>query len=132
MLLSASVAYRMWAPSYDADPNPLLALEARVVRDLVSSLHSRIVIDVGCGTGRSMTRCSGGGALTFGADPCLEMLAEAHKKPGLANRLVLAEASQLPFANEIADVALCSFALSYFPDIPRSVKELARITKPGG
>ena len=51
MLLSASVAYRMWAPSYDADPNPLLALEARVVRDLLPGLYSRIVVDVGCGTG---------------------------------------------------------------------------------
>ncbi len=37
------------------------------------------------------------GAITFGVDPCLEMLVEAQRKTGIGRGLVLAEASHLPF-----------------------------------
>jgi SAM-dependent methyltransferase len=132
MLLSASAAYQLWAPYYDSDPNPLLALEERVVGGLIPDVRSRRVLDIGCGTGRSMVRCSARGALVFGADASPEMLAEARKKPELDAKLVLAEASHLPFTDGIADVTVCSFALSYFHDVPRSVNELARVTKHNG
>ncbi|MFL6450138.1 MAG: class I SAM-dependent methyltransferase [Bryobacteraceae bacterium] len=132
MVLSPPAAYRLWAPSYDTDLNPLLALEERMVRHLLPHVHSRKVLDVGCGTGRSMARYGARGALAFGLDSCPEMLAEARKKPGLGISLVVAEASHLPFADDVADVTLCSFSLSYFPDLHQSVNELARVTKPDG
>ncbi len=132
MVVSAAAAYRLWAPSYDTDPNPLLALEERIVRDLVPCVCSKLVVDVGCGTGRSMVRYRQRGGLTFGADPCPEMLAEARKKPGLSKRLVQADASYLPFPDEIADVTICSFALSYFQELPQSLSELSRVTKRSG
>src|SRR5947209_6635842 len=132
MVVSSAAAYRIWAPSYDTDPNPLLALEERIARDLIPRLESQTVVDVGCGTGRSMVRYGRCGAIAFGVDPCPEMLAQAGKKPGLSKRIVQAEASYLPFADEIADVAVCSFALSYFQDLPRSLDELSRITKGTG
>jgi SAM-dependent methyltransferase len=132
MLLSTGAAYRLWAPSYDTDPNPLLALEARMARDLMPDILSLTIIDVGCGTGRSMVRCGARGAHIFGADPSLEMLAEARKKPGIGTRLVQAEASYLPFPRDIADLTVCSFALSYFEDLERSLAELSRVTKRTG
>src|SRR3954454_5686430 len=132
MLLSTSAAYRLWAPYYDTDPNPLLALEERIVQGLLPDLRARKVLDIGCGTGRSMVRYSARGALVFGADPCPEMLAEARKKPGLGTKVVLAEAGRLPFEDEFANVTLCSFALSYFHDVPQAVNELARVTKREG
>src|SRR5213080_339921 len=109
MVVSSATAYRLWAPSYDTDPNPLLALEERIARDLVPDVHSQVVIDVGCGTGRSMVRYGRWGALTFGVDPCAEMLDEARRKPCLSKRIVQAEASYLPFSDRIADLTVCSF-----------------------
>jgi ubiquinone/menaquinone biosynthesis C-methylase UbiE len=132
MLLSTSEAYRVWAPSYDTDPNPLLALEERAIQDLLPDVRSQTVLDVGCGTGRSMLRYGARGARTFGVDPSSEMLAEARKKPKIATSVVLAEASCLPFADQVADLTVCSFALSYFREIFQSVNELARVTKLGG
>ena len=132
MVLSTGTAYRLWAPSYDQDPNPLLALEARMARDLMPNIVSRTIIDIGCGTGRSMLRCQARGAQIFGADASPEMLAEARRKPGVGSCLVQAEASYLPFARDIADVTVCSFALSYFADLERSLAELSRITKRTG
>jgi len=132
MVLSTAAAYRLWAPSYDTDPNPLLALEERLLGDLLADVVCRTLIDVGCGTGRSMLRYLARGAQIFGADPSPEMLAQACKKPGVAARLVQAEASHLPFADQIADLTVCSFALSYFHDLQRSLGELSRITKRTG
>lgn len=132
MVLSTAAAYRLWAPSYDTDPNPLLALEERLVCDLLPEVVCRTLIDIGCGTGRWMLRYLAGGAQIFGADPSPEMLAQACRKPGVAARLVQAEASHLPFADEIADFTVCSFALSYFHDLQRSLGELSRITKRTG
>src|SRR5438067_11722532 len=105
MLLPSSDAYRLWAPHYDTVPNPLLGLEERLVDELLPTSGFRTVIDVGCGTGRSMVRYNSRGAMTFGADPCPEMLAQASKKPNLDGKLVQAAASHLPFPNEIADLA---------------------------
>lgn len=132
MIVSSAAAYRLWAPSYDTDPHPLLALEERITRDLLPDVASQIVVDVGCGTGRSMLRYAQSGALTFGADPSPEMLSEARRKRSLSKRVVQAEASHLPFASEIADVAVCSFAISYFEDLTESVSELSRVTKSAG
>src|SRR3954447_12499270 len=132
MLLSTSEAYRVWAPSYDTDPNPLLALEERTIQDLLPDVRSQTVLDVGCGTGRSMIRYGARGARTFGVDPSPEMLAEARKKPQISASLVLADATRLPFADEIADLTLCSFAVSYFSDVLQSVNELVRVTKRSG
>jgi len=132
MVLSAGTAYRLWAPSYDRDPNPLLALEARMARDLMPNMLAGTIIDVGCGTGRSMVHCQAHGAQIFGADASPDMLAEARRKPGLRSCLVQAEACCLPFARDIADLTVCSFALSYFADLERSLAELSRITKRTG
>ncbi|MFL6415886.1 MAG: class I SAM-dependent methyltransferase [Bryobacteraceae bacterium] len=132
MVLSSSAGYKLWAPLYDQGPNPLLALEQRITRDLIPELGGRTVIDVGCGTGRSMLRYGERGALTFGVDSSPEMLNEARRKPGLSARVVLAEASRLPFADDSADLTVCSFALSYFPDAHQSLSEIARITKRSG
>ena len=132
MRLSSPAAYRLWAPYYDAFPNPILALEERMITDLFSARVVRTVIDVGCGTGRSMLCYNSLQATAFGADPCPEMLAEANKKTGISGTVVQAEASQLPFATGIADVAVCSFTLSYVSELPRALRELARITRIGG
>lgn len=132
MLLSSAAAYRLWAPSYDTHPNPLLALEERVVCGLLADVSQTTIIDIGCGTGRSMVRYLRAGAQVLGADPSLEMLTEARNKPGLAKRLVQAEACHLPFPDEISDITVCSFALSYFQNLQRSLRELSRITERTG
>ena len=50
----AGVGYRLWSKSYDADPNPLLTLEARMLAGYLGDLNGKIFLDVACGTARSM------------------------------------------------------------------------------
>lgn len=65
-----------------------------------------------------------------GADFCVPMLQEAHKK-GLT-RLVAADAIALPFAPESFDVITVAFGLRNMASYPGALREMRRVLKPGG
>ncbi len=132
MRVSALDGHRLWASSYDSDLNPVLALEMRMLKNLLDPTRAKCCIDVACGTGRWMSYVLCRGANVFGIDACFEMLSVAERKPELHGRSALAEATCLPFANETADVALCSFAAGYLPHLNQAVGEMARIVKSAG
>ena len=132
MLVSAVEGHRLWAPVYDTNPNPVLALESRIVGTLLGPIPGRRFVDVACGTGRWTAYLQQRGGLAFGADCCAEMLNEARSKAGLPGTLVLADAASLPFRSGAADVCICSFAAGYLPELNRVFAELARVTKKGG
>ncbi|HLJ49121.1 MAG TPA: methyltransferase domain-containing protein [Bryobacteraceae bacterium] len=125
-------AHRLWAATYDSGLNPLLALEARVLDSKLGPLRGLRILDVASGTGRWMARAQARGANVAGIDLCPEMLFVAARKPSLRGRNAIAEAAALPIADEVADITLCSFALSYFPSAFEAIQEMARVTRPGG
>lgn len=124
--------HRLWAANYDTDHNPLLALERRVLQPHLDKLRGKFVVDVGCGTGRWLTFASESGARVAGLDLTPEMLTQAAAKPGLQGRLARADAQSLPLTDATADIALCSFCISYVSEWAAVFGELARITRPVG
>jgi SAM-dependent methyltransferase len=122
--VSPREGHRIWAASYDAEPNPLLALEERTLAPLLSPLADARVVDVACGTGRWLRYVRAHGARAVGIDFCTEMLARC------GNNVALANAARMPFQDAFADVVICAFALGYLE--PESLPELARIVRPGG
>jgi ubiquinone/menaquinone biosynthesis C-methylase UbiE len=136
MLVSATEGHRLWAPVYDSNPNPLLALESRIVRGLLRGRHlerlPKRVVDAACGTGRWMLHFHQAGATVVGIDSSREMLAQAARHGTLRSRLILGDAQDMPLADEIADLVICSFSASYAGDLGRLMRELARITVRGG
>jgi len=126
---SVSAAYRLWSASYDRDPNPLLALEQRVLSDRLEVLPGERVIDLATGTGRWLLHVLGGGGNGFGVDNSPEMLAQAAKKRGIAGRLICADALELPFPDGFADLAICSFALGYISPLDAAIREMARVAR---
>lgn len=130
--VSVSEGYRLWSETYDLVPNPLLALEFRILSRILENIAGRTFLDVACGTGRWMIEAAFRGARTIGLDLCREMLLVAAGKPCLADHLVQADAGSLPFRDQSADLVMCSFCLGYteFPD--RVVAELCRVTRHGG
>ena len=132
MQISALEGHRLWAPLYDSAPNPLLALEGRVLADVLGPVSGRFALDVACGTGRWTVRLRELGAAALGVDLCTEMLAEAERKPALRGRVAAANAEHLPLPDCIADLVLCSFAASYFESLSSAMREMARITRHGG
>jgi SAM-dependent methyltransferase len=116
-------AYRLLAPGYDSSPNPLLALEHRMMTPLLPALRGATVVDVAAGTGRWSNYCRAQGARTVAVDFCSEMLLSAPRPA------VLADANQLPLTNGCADVVICAFGLGYASGC---LPELARITRARG
>jgi ubiquinone/menaquinone biosynthesis C-methylase UbiE len=132
MLISAIEGHRFWAPRYDSGQNPLLAVESRIVQRLLRGSNPRRVVDVACGTGRWMLYFHRCGAAVVGLDACREMLVQAGQHEPLRSRLILGDAQHMPFADEVADLVICSFAASYICNLGQLMKELARITQRGG
>jgi ubiquinone/menaquinone biosynthesis C-methylase UbiE len=133
--LNARVAFRRpshLGASYDAGPNPLLALETRLLLGAVDSARSLPFLDIACGTGRWMLWAQQQGAGVLGIDFCAEMVLEASRKPGLAGRLSLADACHVPVADGAADLAICSFALGYLASPRPAIAEMARVSRKGG
>jgi malonyl-CoA O-methyltransferase len=129
--VSAIEGHRLWAPSYDSEPNPLIALERRVTSTLLKSLRPKTVVDVACGTGRWLLHFQQGGSNVFGLDVCAEMLSQAVARPCLRGHVTVADSEFIPFRSAAADLVVCSLSLAYFENIDRVFAECARITKPG-
>jgi len=128
-LVGVADGYRLWAATYDAWPNPLLALEQRIAAPLLGSLKGARMLDICAGTGRWMAIAAHMRARVIGVDLSPEMLGRAAEKPGLAGRLVVGDIARLPFANRAADIAICSFAVSYVPSVRQAFREIARVSR---
>jgi SAM-dependent methyltransferase len=129
MLVHALEGHRIWSAEYDAQPNPLLALETRVLRDHIGRLGDCAFLDVAAGTGRWMQIAQSCGARVFGVDLCPEMLQRAAHKPRLAGRLALADAGELPLRSSSIDVAVCSLAFGYISEQGSAMHEMARVAR---
>jgi SAM-dependent methyltransferase len=94
------------------------------------------VIDVGCGTGRALPplRTAVGPAGTVIAlDITPEMLHAARPASAVARAaLVLADARALPVADGSADAIFAAGLVNHLPDTEAGLRELARVTRPGG
>jgi ubiquinone/menaquinone biosynthesis C-methylase UbiE len=96
---------------------------------------TQIVADVGCGNGFDLRqivpqgRCRHAIGLDLSAG-MLRSLEELRQSGGLS--LVQADAQRLPLPDESVDVAMAMHMLYHVPDIQAAIRELRRITKPGG
>lgn len=132
MRVSALEGHRIWSETYDDYPNPLLALETRILAGWLVPWEGQRVVDVGCGTGRWTAYARDRGARVAGIDLCFEMLLRAASKPDLAGHLVLGSAESLPLAGGVANLVMCSFSLGYVTDAAAAIREMARICDHGG
>ena len=131
ILVSAQEGYKLWAATYDDEPNPLLALEARGLCSMLPDLRGKDALDVGCGTGRWLSiLLSRGARSVVGIDCSAAMIVCAATKPSLRNRLVLADGLALPLRALVADVIVCSFAVGHVLDTRGLASELARVARP--
>lgn len=97
-------------------------------------------LDLCCGTGDwtiSLARAVGPDGHVYGLDFSPNMLEIGQKKvveAGLANQVTLVEgnAMDLPFPDNTFDAVTIGFALRNVPDVKQVLKEMVRVTKPGG
>jgi len=123
--------HRIWAATYDEEPNPLILLEARTLPAMLGDLAGKTFLDAGCGTGRWAAAAAAGGARVAAVDLSREMLAIAAMKAGLQGRLVLSDVGRMPFKAGWADVTVCSLCLGYLERPAEAVGEMRRLARPG-
>jgi demethylmenaquinone methyltransferase / 2-methoxy-6-polyprenyl-1,4-benzoquinol methylase len=89
------------------------------------------VLDACCGTGDMALADRDAGGEVVGADFSEPMLARARRKaPDLD--WVHADATALPFADGAFDTVTVAFGIRNLPDLEAGLRELARVTRPGG
>jgi ubiquinone/menaquinone biosynthesis C-methylase UbiE len=102
-------------------------------RDLVGPLRGT-VLEIGPGTGANL-RFLSPDVTWIGIEPNRHMepylMAEADRL-GIAVRLEVGVAEQLPFADGSIDAVLASLVLCTVRDVPRALQEIRRVLRPGG
>ncbi|MGX6601537.1 demethylmenaquinone methyltransferase [Micromonosporaceae bacterium Da 78-11] len=89
------------------------------------------VLDVGAGTGVSTQELGRSGAFAVGADLSIGML-QAGRRARPVVPLLAGDALKLPFADATFDAVTISFALRNVVDSEGALRELGRVTRPGG
>ncbi|MFO7263493.1 MAG: bifunctional demethylmenaquinone methyltransferase/2-methoxy-6-polyprenyl-1,4-benzoquinol methylase [Bacillaceae bacterium G1] len=132
------------APKYDL-MNSVLSFRMHKVwrRFAMKKMHLRPgdkALDLCCGTGDwtiSLARVVGPEGHVYGLDFSPKMLEIGQKKvqeADVADRVTLVEgnAMKLPFPDDTFDAVTIGFALRNVPDVKQVLKEMVRVTKPGG
>jgi malonyl-CoA O-methyltransferase len=122
----------LWAATYDREPNPLLALEERVLEPGLPDVRGRTLLDVGCGTGRWLINLLRRGARWgVGIDLSAEMLRCAASKCQRAAWLARGDALALPLRPKTMDLIMCSFILGHIHELSGLANELGRVARKG-
>jgi demethylmenaquinone methyltransferase/2-methoxy-6-polyprenyl-1,4-benzoquinol methylase len=104
-------------------------------RALVAAIDPRPgqrVLDVATGTGLVAAELAASGADVVGLDQSEEMLAVARGRLGARVTLLGGEAERLPFADAEFDALTFTYLLRYVDDRAATMRELARVVRPGG
>ncbi len=126
--------YDRWALVYDHDANPLPALEEPTVCAAVGDVAGRVVLDLGCGTGRHAVWLAEAGAQVTAVDFSEGMLDEARRKPGAAAVRFLAHDLHrpLPFPDAAFDLVVSALVLEHLCDLRAFFAEARRVLRDDG
>jgi SAM-dependent methyltransferase len=105
-----------------------------LARELIAAAGVRAgdhVLDVGCGPGALTTALLDTGARVSSVDPS-EPFAEACAERNPAAQVQVAAAESLPFADAAFDATLAQLVMNFLADAQAGIREMARVTKPGG
>jgi demethylmenaquinone methyltransferase/2-methoxy-6-polyprenyl-1,4-benzoquinol methylase len=110
----------------------------RAMIDHIVPEHPALVLDVACGPGGvSLQLAERTRADVVGVDLTIEMLRQgqrnvAERAMGDRVRLIAGRGEQLPFPDATFDALTFTYLLRYVDDPEATLRELARVVKPGG
>lgn len=123
------------AEHYDITNDVLSLGQVRLWRraavEAVNPAEGQTILDIAAGTGTSTEALASHGAEVVGCDLSPGMLEVARRKhPELL--FVEANATRLPFARGSFDAVTISFGIRNVEDVEGALREMLRVTKPGG
>lgn len=125
----ANLAARQSLYRFQRPPLDLPAL----VLDRAALGGGEAVADVGCGNGAYLAELARRGhcGRVLGIDLSVGMLRAAHDRAPAAI-LAAGDAAALPLRDQASDLTVAAHMLYHLPEPPAAVRELRRITRPGG
>lgn len=125
-----------YARGYDGDSATAHSFKIRLQRvyELIEDRSGGTVLDVGCGPGVTVEHLVKRGFEVYGVDISKEMVTECQKQFGHlpAAHFSVGKIEALEFPDAFFDVVLCMGVVEYVDDDAVAVKEMVRVTKPGG
>jgi len=104
-------------------------LEGRLISNLLEPIRGETVLDIGCGTGRSMRPLLDMGLHVSGLDPSPYMLDIARNKLGERVDLHRGFGEKLPFADNAFAYACLNTALEFVDDPCKTIAEACRVAR---
>ncbi len=103
----------------------------QAVVQALEAVPGQRILDLAAGTGTSSAKIASAGPSVVACDLSAGMIEVGAKKhPEL--EFILGDATDLPFADSEFDAVTISFGLRNVVDVPAALKEMYRVTKPGG
>ena len=103
----------------------------RAVLDVVDPQSGELILDLAAGTGTSSVPLTAAGATAVACDFSIGMLCVGRReRPGLP--FVAGDALRLPFRDQAFDAVTISFGLRNVADPAAALREMQRVTRPGG
>jgi ubiquinone/menaquinone biosynthesis C-methylase UbiE len=113
----------------DIRDRELFKKEAEIIKRFLKKCKKGAVLDVACGTGRLFPYY--GKRIIYGIDISKDMLKIA-KKRGKKAKLKVADAENIPYSSNKFPVVITSRFICHTPYYEKAIKEMARVTRPGG
>jgi demethylmenaquinone methyltransferase/2-methoxy-6-polyprenyl-1,4-benzoquinol methylase len=104
----------------------------KVVARAVDGGSGQLVLDLAAGTGTSSRAFSRRGARCVACDFSLGMLAVGARRPAAGLAFAAGDALALPFQDGAFDAVTISFGLRNVADTGQALREMLRVTRPGG
>lgn len=127
---------------FDAIAGQYAASEVHVSSPTIQRLHELLasrrpdsVCDVACGAGHLALSFAGKASRIVGVDAAPNMLREFErlaKERGVTIETVHAFAESVPLSSNSFGAVVSRLAPHHFPDVPKAVREMTRLAKPGG
>ncbi len=127
------MTFEVAAESYDRFMGRYSAQLAPQLAEFGGVCAGQRVLDVGCGPGaltRELVRRAGGEAVTA-VDPSVPFVAAAKARHSTVE-VQRASAERLPFEDSAFDAALAQLVVHFMADPVAGLREMARVTRPGG
>jgi ubiquinone/menaquinone biosynthesis C-methylase UbiE len=117
------------AAAWATGPSRMYRLLADALVACMPDVAGARVLDLGAGTGVASEAVARTGARVVAADVAYGML---RHDSGSRPPAVCADAARLPFRTESFDHVVAAFVLNHVPDLVATLKEVARVVRPGG
>jgi SAM-dependent methyltransferase len=124
--------YDRWSASYDATPNPVVALDRRHTLAALAPQPRERILDAGCGTGGHLRGMRRAGCRSVGLDLSRGMLGVARRAaPGAM--LVQADLNrEFPLRRRVFDGLLSALVSEHLTDLATFFAEAFAVLRPGG